>query len=182
VLGAWALAVAVSLGALIDDLRRHNPEIMSLMRLVWVLTVPYSGPIGLAVYVWSGRKQIPTDDLWRRGARSTSHCYAGCELGEIVGLTLAVGLLALAPLWTALLTFALAYAFGFGLTVGPLVQEGIGLRQALIDAFWSESESLTVMDIVAIGVDLWLAGSATMGDVRFWASLSISLTAGFVAA
>ena len=182
VLAGWLGAVEISLMVVARDLRVHNPEIMPLMRLVWVLTVLYSGPLGLAIYSWSGRKQIRRDDLWRRGARSTAHCYAGCGLGEMVGLVIAVGLLALAPLWVALTTFALAYAFGFGFTVGPLVQEGMGVRQALADAFWTESASITVMEVVAIGVDLWLAGAATMGDVRFWTSLAVSLTAGFVAA
>lgn len=181
-LGAWLILVAVALGLLLGDLRRHNREIMPLMRLVWVLTVLYSGPLGLAVYHWSGRKQIPRDGLWRRSARSTAHCYAGCGLGEIVGLVVTVGLLALGEIWVALTTFALAYAFGFGLTVGPLMQEGVGLRTALKDAFWSESASITVMELVAIGVGLWLAAGAGIGEVRFWTALAVSLSAGFVAA
>lgn len=50
-----------------------------------------------------------------------------------------------------------------------------------MDALYSETASITVMEIVAIGVDLWLAGPATVGDVRFWSSL-VSLTTGLVAA
>jgi hypothetical protein len=38
------------------------------------------------------------------------------------------------------------------------------------------------MEIVAIGVDLWLAKDATIGEPLFWASLGVSLTAGLVAA
>jgi len=182
ILSAWLVAIAISLIALAHDLRRHNPEIMPLMRLFWVLTVVFSGPLGLAIYRWAGRKQIPRDTLWRRGARSTAHCYAGCGIGEILGLTLTVGILALSSLWVALTTFALAYLFGFALTVGPLMQEGVGLRTALADAFWSETASITVMEVVAIGVDLWLAVGAGLGEVRFWTSLAVSLSAGFVAA
>jgi len=38
------------------------------------------------------------------------------------------------------------------------------------------------MELVAIGVDLWLAGNATIGEPLFWSSLVVSLTAGLVAA
>ena len=95
---------------------------------------------------------------------------------------IAAGLLSLGNWWIAGITFALAYVAGFAMTVGPLMQEGVPFRRAMWDAFYSESASITVMEIVAIGVDLWLAGGATMGDPLFWSSLVFSLTAGLVAA
>jgi hypothetical protein len=45
------------------------------MKFVWGFTVLYSGPVGLAVYWYSGRSQIRRDSLWRRGFRSVCHCY-----------------------------------------------------------------------------------------------------------
>jgi hypothetical protein len=152
------------------------------MSWVWTLTVLYSGPIGLGIYFFSGRKQIAKDSVWRRSLRSVAHCYSGCGGGEVVGIIIAVGLLALANLWVAIITFALAYVAGFALTMGPLMQEGTPASTALKDAFYSETASITVMEIVAIGVDLWLAGEATMGEPLFWASLIFSLTLGLVAA
>ena len=95
---------------------------------------------------------------------------------------MAVGLFAFKTTGTAVLTFALAYFFGYLLTVGPLMQEGVGLREALWDAFYSETASITVMEIVAISTDLWLAGEAGMGDVLFWTSLAFSLSLGLLAA
>ena len=62
---AWAVIVAACLVVLVFDLHRRNPQTMSLMRVVWFLTVLYSGPIGLAVYWFSGRKQIPRDSIWQ---------------------------------------------------------------------------------------------------------------------
>ena len=38
------------------------------------------------------------------------------------------------------------------------------------------------MELAAIGVDLWLAGRATIVEPLFWSSLVVSLTAGLVAA
>jgi len=182
VLLVWLIAVAIAVGITIRDLARSNPEIAPLMKAVWILTVLYSGPIGLWVYWTTGRKQIRTDSLWRRGARSTAHCYSGCGAGEIAGLIIAAGILALGNWWVAGITFTLAYVFGYALTVGPLMQEGVPLRQALWDAFASETASIAAMEIVAIGVDLWLAAGARMGETLFWSSMVVSLTAGLAAA
>lgn len=181
-LGVWAVIVAVSLAVLAWDLRENNAELESLMKFVWGFTVLYSGPVGLVGYWFSGRTQIDHDSLWRKGFRSVSHCYSGCGTGEVLGVSIAVGLLAFKTTGTVVLTFALAYFFGYALTVGPLIQEGVGLREALWDAFYSETASITVMEIVAISVDIWLAGEAGMGDVLFWTALVFSLTIGLIAA
>lgn len=181
-LGGWIVLVLISVGVLIWDLQSNNEALGSFMKYVWGFTVLYSGPIGLAGYWYSGRTQISHDSLWRRGFRSVSHCYSGCGAGEISGVIIAVGLLALGNLYAALITFTLAYVFGYAMTVGPLMQEGIPFREAMIDAFYSETASIAVMEIVAIGTDLWLAGEATMGDVLFWSALVFSLSMGLLAA
>ncbi len=182
VLIIWLILVIGSVGWLLFDLRRNNPEIGGLMKWVWVLTVLYSGPLGLGVYFYSGRKQIARDSVWRRGCRSVAHCYSGCGGGEIAGIFIAVGLLNLGNWWAAGLSFALAYAAGYALTVGPLVEDGVPLKQALWDAFYSETASITVMEVVAIGADLWLAGDATLGQPLFWSALFLSLSLGLLAA
>jgi hypothetical protein len=179
---AWVAVSLVSVGVLWVDLRRNNGALPSMMKLVWTLTVLYSGVLGLAVYWYSGRTQIPEDSFLRRGMRSTAHCYSGCGVGEILGVTLAAGILLLSTVGVALTTFTFAYTFGMAFTIGPLLQEGVGLREAISDAFYSETGSITVMEIVAIGSDIYLAGEATMGEPVFWASLAVSLSLGFLAA
>lgn len=161
-LSIWAALVVLSLWYVTRDLTRKNTGLMPLMKVVWFLIVLYSGPIGLAVYRYSGRKQIPQDSLWRRTFRSDAHCYSGCGLGEIIGVTLTVGLLGLSNLWVALITFACAYIIGFSLTIGPLLQGGESLTSAVSDSFWGETASITGMEVAAIGVDLWLGGEARM--------------------
>lgn len=73
---------------------RNNQPISGLMEGAWVFTVLYSGPLGLAVYWYSGRTQIDHDSLWRKGFRLVCHCYSGCGAGEITGIFIALGLLA----------------------------------------------------------------------------------------
>jgi hypothetical protein len=181
-LGIWAALVIASLLWLLRDMRDRNPGIAGLMKWVWVLTVLYSGPFGLGVYYYSGRAQIRRDSIYRRGFRSTAHCYSGCGAGEITGVIIAAGVLSLGNLGISLVTFILAYLFGYALTVGPLLQEGVPLRTALRDALITETPSIVVMEVTAIGVDLVLAGAATIGQPLFWGSLIFSLSVGLLAA
>jgi hypothetical protein len=178
----WLTLALLSLVILIRDLQRNNHHLPSLMKGVWLFTVLYSGPLGLAVYFYSGRAQIAHDSIWRRGFRSVCHCYSGCGAGEIVGVIIAAGLLGLGNWGIALTTFSLAYVAGFAMTAGPLIQEGIPKHQALQDAFYSDTASITVMEITAIAVDLWLAANTTMADLLFWSSLVFSLSVGLIAA
>ncbi|PWE17977.1 copper oxidase [Marinicauda salina] len=181
-LGLWAAQALIAVALLVRDVRTVNAAMPGLMKWVWSFTVGYSGLLGLIVYWVSGRPRIADDADWRRGARSTAHCYSGCGAGEITGIVITVGILSLGTWPVALTTFALAYVFGYALTVAPLMQEGVGLPTALKDAFYSETASIAVMEIVAIGADLYLAGNAGMGDVRFWSSLVVSLSLGYLAA
>jgi hypothetical protein len=183
VLFGWAVAVAAALGALWWDLRERNTGLSSLMEGVWGLVVLYSGPFGLGIYWLSGRQQMAHDSLWRRGARSTAHCFSGCGAGEVTGVVVLVGLVAIQnALVTTLGTFALAYLFGYALTAGPLLQDGEALSTAVRDALYTETPSITVMEVVAIGTDVLLAGEATIGTALFWGGLIFSLSLGFVAA
>lgn len=179
---AWLVISLACVGLVIRDLLRANPEMGRLMKTVWVLTVIYSGPVGLLIYWKTGRKQIARDTIWRRGWRSTAHCYSGCGMGEIAGLILAVGILSLGPWPTALITFAFAFTFGLVLTIGPLISDGVALGTATKDALFSETASIVMMEAVAIGVDIWLSGGAGLGDVLFWSSMLVSLTLGLFAA
>lgn len=179
----WVIVMILSESVLLYDLKKNNTQTPSLMKFVWLFTVFYSGFIGLIIYWKTGRKQISKDTIWRRGFRSVAHCYSGCGTGEAVGVIIAVGVLALkSNILIAAATFFFAYLFGYALTVGPLLQDGVSLKKALYDAFYTETASITVMEIVAISADIILAEGATMGDVRFWNSLIISLSLGLLAA
>ncbi|MBD3297447.1 MAG: DUF4396 domain-containing protein [candidate division Zixibacteria bacterium] len=182
VLGIWLVTSITSVIIVARDIQRHNAHLPPLMRLVWLLTVAYSSLLGLVVYWFTGRGQISRDSIWRQGFRSTAHCYSGCGGGEVLGILLTVALLGLAQLWVVLTTFSFAYVAGLLLTAGPLIQDGVPAKTAWRDAVVSESASIVVMETVAIGVDLYLAGNAQITDTRFWLSLVVSLSLGFLAA
>jgi len=181
-LSGWFGLVLLSCVLLIIDLHRHNRHIAPFMQAVWLLTVVYSGPFGLLIYYYAGRKQIRTDSLWRKGFRSVAHCYSGCGAGEIIGVFIATGIFSLGYTWTAIITFLLAYVFGYGMTLGPLLQDGMPLKQALIDTVYSDTATIFVMEVTAISLDLWLGANARMTHPLFWNSLFLSLGAGLFAA
>ena len=178
----WLVMVVGSMATLILDLTTNNYRLGGLMKWVWGFTVLYSGPLGLGIYFFSGRREISHDSLWRKSFRSVAHCYSGCGAGEIVGVFIAAGIFSLSNWWIAGITFVLAYVSGFAFTIGPLMQDGEPFHQALMDALFSETASISVMEISAICVDLWLAQNATMAQPAFWASLVFSLSIGLFAA
>ncbi|GAA0654751.1 hypothetical protein GCM10009019_17980 [Salarchaeum japonicum] len=62
------------------------------------------------------------------------------------------------------------------------MQGGVPFGEAVRDAFYSETPSITVMEVVAIGTDVWLAGEAHISEPLFWAALAFSLSVGLIAA
>lgn len=185
--GCWVLGVCLSLSffsciALLVDIHRHNNHIGSMMKVVWFLSILYSGLLGLIIYFYSGRRQISSNSLWRKGFRSVAHCYSGCGAGEITGVFIAAGLLTLGNTAVAVTTFCFAFVFGYGLTLGHLLQDGVPVKKALNDTLYADTATIAVMEITAISLDLWLAGAATMNQPLFWNSLLLSLSVGLFAA
>ena len=87
VLAAWAVLALACAAWTIRDLRHNNAFLGGIMKVAWVLTVLYSGPLGLLVYVYSGRGQIRRDSLWRRSFRSV---YGSPVVGSIKSCNLLV--------------------------------------------------------------------------------------------
>jgi hypothetical protein len=114
---------------------------------------------------------------------ATLHCLTGCAIGEILGMVIATAL-GLANLPSILLSVALAFLFGYGLTSLPLLRAGLALAAVIPLALASDTLSIGVMEIVdnAIVVAVPGAMDAGLGDVLFWGSLTFSLAvAGAVA-
>lgn len=82
------------------------------------------------------------------------------------------------------LAIALAFPFGYSLTLLPLVRGAVPLRRALTLAFASDTLSITVMEIVDNAIVLAVPGAMAAGlaDVTFWWALALGLALAFVAA
>src|SRR6185503_17878526 len=85
---------------------------------------------------------------------------------------------------TIALSIILAFAFGYLLTMQPLLRAGVPLRRALGLAFASDTVSITIMEIVDNALMLIIPGAmdAKPNQMRFWWSLALSLVVAGLAA
>jgi hypothetical protein len=124
-----------------------------------------------------------TTSTSRLALQATIHCLTGCGIGEVLGLAGGTAL-GLSNVVTLALGILLAYAFGYGLTLVPLLRAGMPLLQASGITLAAETLSITTMEVVDNVVVLAIPGAmdAGLADILFWASLAISLALAFVAA
>ncbi|MEE4638933.1 MAG: DUF4396 domain-containing protein [Wenzhouxiangella sp.] len=115
---------------------------------------------------------------------ATAHCLLGCSIGEVLGL--AIGVTLGIGLWFTLsLAVALAFVFGMGLAVLPLMRgHGMSFKRALATIWLGEAVSIAVMEIAMNGIDYALGGMTAMSVAEpvFWYSLLAAIPAGFLAA
>ncbi|WP_028936768.1 DUF4396 domain-containing protein [Pseudonocardia spinosispora] len=120
---------------------------------------------------------------WGTAVMATRHCLTGCAIGEIVGMVVGT-----AASWsngpTVVLSIALAFVFGYALTMSGMLRAGLDLRRAAAVALAADTVSIAVMEVADNLVMLVIPGAmnAGLGQWLFWVSLVISLGVAFVAA
>jgi hypothetical protein len=107
---------------------------------------------------------------------ATVHCLTGCAIGEVLGMIIGTALD-----WgngeTIVLSIALAFLFGYSLTMLPLLRGGIAVAAAIPVAFAADTISITIMEIVDNAIILVIPGAMEAGLTAFlfWGSLAGSL-------
>jgi hypothetical protein len=121
--------------------------------------------------------------LNRTAFSATLHCLTGCAIGEVLGVVVGTAL-GWSTVTTIALAIVLAFFFGYGLTMLPLLRSGMALASALPLAFASDTLSITVMEIVDNLIIVVIPGAmdAGLGSLLFWGSLAFALAVAFVAA
>src|SRR5262245_62317416 len=109
---------------------------------------------------------------WKTAISATLHCLTGCAIGEVLGMVLGTAL-GWSNLATVVLSVALAFVFGYALTIRPVLRSGVALRPAVGVALAADTVSITVMEIVDNAVMLVIPGAmgAGLANPVFWASL-----------
>lgn len=123
------------------------------------------------------------DDLTKMSISATLHCLTGCALGEVIGMVIST-LANLSNAATIIVSTALAFVFGYTLTMLPLLKSGLGIKGALGVAFASDTLSIGTMELVDNTIIAAIPGAlhATLSQPLFWLSLALSLVIAFVAA
>jgi hypothetical protein len=121
--------------------------------------------------------------LNRTAWAATLHCLTGCAIGEVLGMALGTALA-----WhngtTVVVSVVLAFVFGYGLTIFPLLKSGMAWRQAAGLALASDTASITIMEIVDNAFMVLVPGAMTaqLSSALFWLSLAASLIVAAAAA
>lgn len=123
----------------------------------------------------------PSTGSWSQAASATLHCLTGCAIGEVLGLAIGSAL-GLSTLTTIVLAVVLAFVFGYGLTITPVLRAGVPLATALGVAFAADTVSITVMEVIDNLVVLVVPGAmdAGLSSWLFWGSLAFALAVAFV--
>jgi len=121
--------------------------------------------------------------LTRSAFDATVHCLTGCAIGEVLGLVIGTAL-GLHDVASIALAIVLAFVFGYGLTMRPLVSSGLSFATAARTALAADTVSIVVMEIVDNAIVLLIPGAMAAGlvDPLFWGSLALSLGVAFLAA
>jgi hypothetical protein len=114
---------------------------------------------------------------------TTLHCLTGCGIGEVRGMVIGKAL-GWSDLATVALAVALAFVFGYSLTLVSLLRSGFLLVSALPIAFAPDPVSIAVMEIVDSAFMLLVPGAMDAGiaSFLFWGGLAAALAAAFFVA
>src|SRR3954471_20578306 len=85
--------------------------------------------------------------LNRTAFDATVHCLTGCAIGEVLGLVIATAL-GWHDVPSILLAIVLAFVFGYGFTIRPLLAAALPFRAAVRTALAADTVSIAVMEIV----------------------------------
>jgi hypothetical protein len=103
--------------------------------------------------------------LNQMAAGATLHCLTGCAIGEITGLI--IGTVAgFDNFQTILLATALAFLFGYSLSVLPLIKGGMALGAAFSVVLLADTLSIATMEVVDNLVMAGIPGAMDAGLVN----------------
>jgi hypothetical protein len=114
--------------------------------------------------------------LNRVALSATAHCLTGCAIGEVLGVIIGTAL-GWGNFETIVLAIALAFLFGYSLTMLPLLRAGLAFAAAVPLALASDTLSIGVMELVDNAILLVVPGAMDAGldTLLFWASLAVAL-------
>lgn len=195
-------ASAVSAVAIALDIWRGRSQRMAVMNWVWPITGLYFGPLALWAYWRLGRaasksadnvnpeQRRPTKPFWQSVFAGSTHCGAGCVLGDIAGEWLVVNTGPVVAgsrlLADYTLDFALAYLSGIAFqyfAIAPM--RNLPPAKGIAEAIKADTVSLIAFEVGMFG---WMAISAKLlfhpplnpDSAVYWFMMQIGMGIGFI--
>ncbi len=200
-----ALATVCALIIVADEFRR--PQKMWIMNIVWPISALFGSVLWLRFYLRHGtsRSSQPGDTQTRLSAstiaKATTHCGAGCALGDLIGeaCVLLVPNIAFLAGWKTLfdekmfaawmVDFVLAYVAGIAIqyfTIAPM--RHLGFAKGIVQALKADTISIVAWQVGMYGVMaliqfFWYSRlyghSAAASTPEFWFAMQIAMICGF---
>jgi len=198
-IASLAISFACAIVIALDELR--HPQKMWIMALVWPLTALFGGPLWLAAYYAWGRPGNDNPPFPAMVLKGSSHCGAGCTLGDIVAewTAFAFPTIAIWFGWQSLFSdkifavwvvdFVLAFLFGVAFqyfTIKPM--RDLTPAEGIVAALKADIASITAWQIGMYGLMaaiqfLWFeptyGGIAQVATPEFWFAMQLAMLAGF---
>lgn len=184
----WALILSgISFAVIGIDVIRH-PQKMAVMNFVWPITALYFGPFAVWTYFGFGRRKRQETPFWQKVWIGTTHCGAGCTLGDIVaewavfltGFTILSSTLWASYLWDFALAYFLGIIFQY-FSIAPMrnLSGWPGIRAALK----ADTISLTAFEIGLFAFMAWMHAAfqpaLEPSDPRYWFLMQVGMALGF---
>jgi hypothetical protein len=114
---------------------------------------------------------------------ATVHCLTGCAIGEVLGMVIGTAA-GLDNVTTTVLAVALAFVFGYLLTMLPLLRAGMSRAATVRLALAADTASITLMEIIDNAIMWAIPGAMDAGldTPLFWGSLAVALLVAGLAA
>ena len=207
---AWvSIVVAVLSGIVIafDEVRR--PQKMGVMNLVWPITALYLSVFAVWWYWRVGRRMVGRSAMemgdhghaamgesergsptFGQSALATSHCGAGCVLGDLVteylvfalGLTVAGSMLLASFVWDFVAAWSLGILFQY-FTIKPM--RNLTMKEGLIAAVKADTLSIAAFQVGMYGWMLLMhyvlfpAPHLEANQPAFWMLMQVAMVCGF---
>lgn len=113
----------------------------------------------------------------------TLHCVVGCGIGDTAGLIIGT-VFGWSVILTMILGIILGFLGGYGLTMWPLLKNGLNFKIATKITIASETVSIIFMETGENLTAFLIPGllTATIFSSFFWFGVLVSISAGFLAA
>ncbi len=187
----WFIEAALAAVWVAIDIQ-WTPE-AAVMKWGFVIVTLYTGPLGALLYAVSCREPLPgTHEAfvavkWRQVVGSTMHCVAGDGIGILLAATVTAALKL--PMGLDLIAeYAAGFLFGWTIFQALFMKDMVGgsYRRSLRATFLPELLSMNgVMAGMAAVMVPWMTRDPQAMEPtspRFWFTMSIALTAGFLVA
>lgn len=187
----WFALVAVSVAYVAWDSWRNNPE-LKVMKLGWILSTLFLGPIGLFLYVMACKEPAPGQHerfvapLWKQALGSTIHMIGGDGTGIVVAAAI-TGLLGLPMIVDMVIEYLAGFGFGLFIFQALFMRDMMGgsyrtaLRSSLMPEWLSMGFMMglmfPVMALLMMGQDM---RAMEPTQPLFWGAMSVGVLAGLI--